>query len=504
MSHRKVMLAAAAILLTAAATLAAPPAIAASCNAGFPSNVDLAGKHVALLAHGWNGAELVRTRQLLQDELDDAWAVGTFSYPDLNAQWPDKSGAAQCLQQAIRDVHTRTGSTDANVYLVAHSMGGILARFATNSSDDPSIDDIVAGVVTLDTPHRGSPMGATNIAAMLQLANGGGFGDGSKCLAPHHPGSLPTGCGYAPYLSPDIPVAQIVGDVTITRNFFAFGFSGLDTNGDGVVWVNSQSGYDGSSEGPAPGNAIITRQVDCESALAVLAAHQGSRLNLANPLSVFGITGSKQVAAGDPILNTNSTAVAMLGAIAKTTACGHTGMTENPQAITMIADSLRSMPARTAAWVIDGTGFGPVKIGGTLDAAKAEPSVTVEDLGSPWCGSVNGDGWWSAEAPAGEGSDLVSVILIGSSYNGEGEPARTSGAPATAAGITIGSTAEEVFVAYPDARLANEQYSRSARFPDYQDYVVEINGGPVVLGTEGGVVDAIMIGQEGIPYELCS
>lgn len=210
MKNAHKIVAAVAAMLVAFISLTAVPVEAATCSARFAG--DLNDKRVVLVAHGWIGSELGDTRKTLDDQLDDSWAVGTFSYPESNALWPAKSGAADCLRQAINGAHTKTGSDDANVYLVTHSLGGILARFAINLLADPDVADSVAGLVTLDTPHKGSPLGATMASRFLQ----GKEGDGSRCLALHHPGSLPTGCDYPPYLPPEIPVTQVVGNATIT------------------------------------------------------------------------------------------------------------------------------------------------------------------------------------------------------------------------------------------------------------------------------------------------
>jgi triacylglycerol lipase len=61
--------------------------------------------------------------------------------------------AAQLKEQILRRLHT-AGQTGKRVILMAHSMGGLDARYAVSKL---GMDRHVAAVVTISTPHRGSP-----------------------------------------------------------------------------------------------------------------------------------------------------------------------------------------------------------------------------------------------------------------------------------------------------------------------------------------------------------
>lgn len=495
--HRRLIAAAATALLAASFLVTAAPAQAATCTPNLRG--DPAGKKVVLAIHGWIGSELAQTAEMLDGQLDDSWTVGTFSYPELNSQWPAKSGAAECLRQAIHEAHDKTGSDSANVYLVTHSMGGILARFGINLLADPGIADLVGGLVTLDTPHKGSPLGATVVARLLQ----GKDGDGATCLALHHPRDLPAGCDYPPYIPPEIPITQVVGDVTIKRTFFSFGFGNLDTNTDGVVWKDSQSGYTSSSAGPTPTNTVRTTIVACETGLGTLAAQWGGALVNPNLLSVFGITGSKQLAAGDPLINTNTTALAIIGQISKYSACGHSLMVVNPDAISKIAYALNQMPAREAAaapsggWVIDGTGVGPVKLGGNLDDVRNDPALKVTAM-EPYCGRLEADGWSLTLIPTENGGEIVSGVVM---HKGQDTPSDAQ--PKTEAGIGLGSSEDDLLSAYPEAVPVAEGRTTHAETSEYSDYRVDFDGTPIAFGTEDGVVDFIGVTFVNVPWEIC-
>jgi triacylglycerol lipase len=61
--------------------------------------------------------------------------------------------AAQLKEQILRRVHA-LGRGNPKVILMAHSMGGLDARYAVSKL---GMDRHVAAVVTISTPHRGSP-----------------------------------------------------------------------------------------------------------------------------------------------------------------------------------------------------------------------------------------------------------------------------------------------------------------------------------------------------------
>ncbi len=78
---------------------------------------------------------------------------------------------ARALGRELVALAARTGARRFN--LVAHSMGGLDARFAIVHDDD--VRPLVASLVTIGTPHRGTPiadlgatvLGATGLASLL-------------------------------------------------------------------------------------------------------------------------------------------------------------------------------------------------------------------------------------------------------------------------------------------------------------------------------------------------
>jgi triacylglycerol lipase len=64
-----------------------------------------------------------------------------------------KHRAAELKEQILRCIQT-TGCDDEKVILMAHSLGGLDARYAVTKL---GMDRHVAAIVTITTPHRGSP-----------------------------------------------------------------------------------------------------------------------------------------------------------------------------------------------------------------------------------------------------------------------------------------------------------------------------------------------------------
>jgi len=68
---------------------------------------------------------------------------------------------------ALRTWRTNSGNTDAKLWLICHSMGGLVARYFCEELGGA---DITRTIVTLGTPHRGA------VKALDALANGKRFG----------------------------------------------------------------------------------------------------------------------------------------------------------------------------------------------------------------------------------------------------------------------------------------------------------------------------------------
>lgn len=488
---RRVLSAIAATLLAAVLLVPAQAALADhnGCNHNPDANgLNLGGREkVAVLIHGWAGEAFTTTQEKLDPLLDDEeWAITTFSYPETNTQWPDKTTAAECLRTYLKEIDAASGRGEATIYLVAHSMGGILARFALDPEKDPTIRTIVAGVVTLDTPHLGSPFGGTNLAKWIQTRQtGDGEGDAWRCLARHHPGTLPGGCGYAPYVPNEIPVSQIGGNVTLRRSFYGWGERTWDLNSDGIVWSASQIGYVASNDVPATDQQVTSQRVNCVMDSygwidAVGAAKGPLGFEAAILAMMAGATEPSQSLAG----------ALDLAFFAKDAACGHVGIPTSDIGVAAIADALGQIPTRLPRWTIDSTGVGPLKLGGTVPAEGISREYPCPpNYTSP-------DGWNMVIATTEWDGDVMSAFLVSyGSYEIEG-----SRHPLTEAGISIGSTEDEVLAAYPDAQLS---VGTLREYHGARDYLVYLDDVPLTIGTLGGVVDILALGFTVIPPEMC-
>lgn len=86
-------------------------------------------------------------------------AVFTFDYHDYSARWVTDSHLGPALGRAIDCLYAATGE---KVIVVAHSMGGLLTRYALNepAADGSDRTQKVSTVITLGTPQTGSLMAA--------------------------------------------------------------------------------------------------------------------------------------------------------------------------------------------------------------------------------------------------------------------------------------------------------------------------------------------------------
>jgi pimeloyl-ACP methyl ester carboxylesterase len=222
-----------------------------------------------VLVHGWDGQ--ASTMQPVANALGAAKLPVhpfLFDYRSHNTDWASRPTVAGCLSAyiaAISAAYQKAGG-DGKVIVIAHSMGGLAARFASNSqfTGTPVSQDLGA-IITVDTPALGSPFGNQSLArAMQALPVFGGhhpasvlhgtFMDGfqtppgtdaSICLALHQPPAnrLPHGCALAPYLPTEVPVTQLAGDINLKRTLFGVTLYKVDFAADGPVSVQSAHSY---------------------------------------------------------------------------------------------------------------------------------------------------------------------------------------------------------------------------------------------------------------------
>lgn len=110
-----------------------------------------------IMAHGFSvapnspGADFHDVLGALQD-------AGFAAFPDQVAAYDSIANRGASLLATIEEVIAQTGSPAVNV--IAHSMGGLDARFVV-SSGGLGRGDLVASISTISTPHRGTAMADT-------------------------------------------------------------------------------------------------------------------------------------------------------------------------------------------------------------------------------------------------------------------------------------------------------------------------------------------------------
>ena len=249
-----------------------------------------------VLVHGWGGSstKMVPVAQALTgpgSSIASQIKVFYFDYRAESIHWAAIPAIASCLAEYVSGISAayRAAGGDGKVIVVAHSMGGLAVRFAsaTNSggqgvfTDEP-IDKDLGGLVTIDTPSLGSPLGGSALgsgflARILEDWNSKGLiffppsgTDGGECLALHAPpqNKIP-GCATPPYLSPPFRVTQIAGDVTVSRSLFGIHLYDIPLASDGIVPLGSQQAYVTSGPGGrAPyGGYSSTATVSCTISL---------------------------------------------------------------------------------------------------------------------------------------------------------------------------------------------------------------------------------------------
>lgn len=100
--------------------------------------------------------------------------VDAFDYQPENMQWVTNDNIGPKLAWQIHCIaaNSRKAGGYGKVVLVAHSMGGLAARFVANQTiDDRSVADDMGLVVTIGTPHLGSQLASWVIDAMRPLCD---------------------------------------------------------------------------------------------------------------------------------------------------------------------------------------------------------------------------------------------------------------------------------------------------------------------------------------------
>ncbi|MDQ0728843.1 triacylglycerol lipase [Microbacterium sp. W4I20] len=498
-------LAGAVVLLAVAAMLVAIPAQAKTldCSANFSFDRDWSayeGKNVALVVHGWTGTPMRETASLLASELPASeWVVDTFSYENANGDWPgEDSQVAECLRATLLQYAGATERTGPSIYLVTHSMGGIVARVALNRGKDPQLDDLVGGVITIDTPHRGSPWGGSDVATLAQFIKANSAGDGlpaDLCLALHHPGPYPPACDSPPAVSTEIPILQVAGSATLVRTFFHIKVEKYDLNSDGVVWMDSQAGYRNSVDSPQPpAEQASSSVVRCEVLWKDTLGN-----GVGGELAGFSPSALEAMRLGTADIVKHPLALQTLYGVMMEAPCGHTKMTTNLEAITRVSAQLMEWAkSNVDGWRISADGIGALEVGKTTwDEVSALPGFEgdasywgeVGCVTGGWFGvGVSQDGLGVLVAGPEASPGAIDVVSLGSYFR----TGKAADIPvSTSEGIQLGTSEADVIRLHPEAKAVTHPLSEA--ITDYQ--VEDGNGRAIVFGVENAVVTYITVGN---------
>jgi pimeloyl-ACP methyl ester carboxylesterase len=305
MNFRHVVAALVCAALAATSSLAwdAPPSAASPAFIGgecqgqsahnTPYGTFSASRHPLVLVPGWEGSSdsMGPVQSGLAKKMPGTFDVRRFDYRGNRSDWAARTPIASCLADYINKISAlqHDAGGDGKVYVVAHSMGGLAIRFATDKRTVPHPVPAAAlgGVVTIDTPHLGSVFGNTWMADLVQWAKDrqgepllpGHTSDAAKCLAVHGPGNdLPSGCATPPYLPAGVHLAETAGTSTVRRTLFGIDLYDIPLSSDGVVGVDSAHGYRTSgvngTKAPPPGASLPTTSctITSDQTMALLQA----------------------------------------------------------------------------------------------------------------------------------------------------------------------------------------------------------------------------------------
>jgi pimeloyl-ACP methyl ester carboxylesterase len=347
------------------------PACSRSLNGStLPAAMQSASSRPVVLVHGWTGKPMTDTAALLKKALGDKISTFMFDYSKWAANWPTNATIAPCLATYIHQVsaaYHKVGG-DGGVILVAHSMGGLAIRYASDAAfvTEPITAANAPLVITMDTPHLGSAWGGSFLAEAKQIGDGlfgrsvpNPFGtDGAHCLQPHDNGkALPAQCGgLPPWLAGGTTLDEIAGGITIRRTVLGVHLYDIPTGSDGIVEVASSSGYRTSGPGgaaPAVSSATIgttlhTQVVDCSVTTgqiqSVLSAPSGV---FSSAVEVVGVGALSDYAVLQELQNgITSPAVLLYSAAALPTAgCSHIKITNDKASVNKVVDDIKGFLA---------------------------------------------------------------------------------------------------------------------------------------------------------------
>ncbi|MGW5924551.1 esterase/lipase family protein [Nocardia fluminea] len=345
-------------------------------------------RHPLVFVHGWTarGDSMEDTWHRIRDRMPDTFEARMFDYEKANTDWAASPRVAACLADylvAVSQAHRETGG-NGRVYVVAHSMGGLATRFATAPSyGGAPAGDVVAGLTTIATPHLGSPFGNTTKGEWWEWVNElddenplpDRTSDAARCLALHdRDRPLPNGCDIAPYLPTGVALGQISGTNVVRRTLFGITLYDIDLRSDGVVSVDSATGYLPDSGPPGQSaprmSGTYLKDVSCtvtsDQTMELLRSFRGG--NLPASLIVAQLKALSLLANDSALLDQIATGelgphlTAMLIVAALTYPCSHGALLTQSNSIDAVVESLRAQlrtsaePKKTTLRPFDRTG----------------------------------------------------------------------------------------------------------------------------------------------------
>lgn len=345
-----------------ATSVAAPSASIRSAGECSHSEVPAANANfVVVLVHGWRDSAVGMTpmKMALQARLGEQFEVVAFDYSGRNREWP--SGvAADCLASYLTEAGDAPGhaSTPRRVFVVAHSLGGILARFASVKKREPAA---FSGLVTVGTPHLGSPWGATAYSALL--GRQGAVLPGSSaavCLAA--PGRRPDSCETPPPVPDSVPIAQIGTQLWVTRTLFGMGVlpgpaARFPLIGDTIVPGASATGYLRSVPRANRRHPVgVTAEIiDCETSTDDFSKLlSGARRGPAGAAWALAFLSTQslaldQLVSFDGVNDQAGVAIGIATNFAAVHPCSHLRQLTHPEVLAAVADRLNDWAATAPA-----------------------------------------------------------------------------------------------------------------------------------------------------------
>ena len=126
--------------------------------APFPQPAVIPLRHPVILMHGFGLLAALRRHGHLHEEALNLRQHGVLAYAPNVAPYCTVPVRAEMWKERIEAVLEETGADRVN--LIAHSMGGLDARYLISQM---GMHEVVASLVTVSTPHRGSSIAAITL-----------------------------------------------------------------------------------------------------------------------------------------------------------------------------------------------------------------------------------------------------------------------------------------------------------------------------------------------------